>query len=245
MKFLRQAKGLQLICGLMISLSWMTTKAEAYYEGYLAEVFLTGAEYCPNGSLSADGGLQTVSENTSLYVLLGQRFGKVHFSQFLLPQLTPEDYFREFPKTGLRWCIWTQRGIFPTRPENRSDLSSNRVAGEILITATDFCPGGWQEHSAEAEFGGLLICRADGTAPELDLHIARLFLFEGATCPAKSLAADGALYPIRGNEPLFSLVRDSFGGNQTTEFAVPNKAAPGAGLIWCIVQDGQYPVRQY
>lgn len=58
---------------------------------------------------------------------------------------------------------------------------------------------------------------------------------------------DGTLLPIAQNQALFSLLGTTFGGDGTTNFALPNLTGPtdasGASLNWIIAMNGVYPSR--
>ncbi|WP_252258286.1 phage tail protein [Erythrobacter aurantius] len=80
-------------------------------EGYLAEVFVFAGNFCPRGSLPADGRLLSISQNTALFSLLGTMYGGDGRTTFALPKLDGMD-----DKDGrpVRFCIVTQ-GIYPSR----------------------------------------------------------------------------------------------------------------------------------
>jgi microcystin-dependent protein len=75
-------------------------------------------------------------------------------------------------------------------------------------------------------------------------------IFTGANfCPAGTIPLDGQLLEIKPNQALFSLIGTIYGGNGTTNFAVPKitgipTQASDAPLRGCIVGDkGMYPNR--
>lgn len=57
----------------------------------------------------------------------------------------------------------------------------------------------------------------------------------------------GQVLPIMEYQPLFTLLGTTYGGNGTTEFALPNlpgiKDASGATLNWIIAFEGIFPAR--
>jgi len=55
----------------------------------------------------------------------------------------------------------------------------------------------------------------------------------------------GQLLPINQNQALFSLLGTTFGGDGTTNFALPNLQgkAPASGLQYYIALNGVYPSR--
>jgi len=71
----------------------------------------------------------------------------------------------------------------------------------------------------------------------------RVFGFNFA--PVWWLPCDGRLLPISENQELFSLLGATFGGDGTTNFAVPDlrgMIAPFEPLTFCIAAQGVYPV---
>jgi len=64
--------------------------------------------------------------------------------------------------------------------------------------------------------------------------------------PAYWIPCDGQLLSISQNQTLFSLLGTNFGGDGTTNFAVPdlNQAAIGAYNKYYILNAGLYPSRQ-
>jgi hypothetical protein len=60
--------------------------------------------------------------------------------------------------------------------------------------------------------------------------------------PGNAILADGSLLPIQNNTALFTLIGNKFGGDGTTNFAVPNltKAAPN-GMAYSICLNGVFP----
>lgn len=84
-----------------------------------------------------------------------------------------------------------------------------------------------------------------------DAFIGEITLFSGRYCPVDWVDADGRVMPIRGNEALYSILGDSFGGDGRTNFALPDlrKSVPaavadaGKQLRYCIAVRGYYPMR--
>jgi len=96
-------------------------------------------------------------------------------------------------------------------------------------------------------------------------YIGEVRAFAFNFCPTGWLPADGRLLPITSYPALFSLVELYYGGNGTTDFALPNlsgaapigttagsapgqpaTAAPGANhrfltMTWCIAAQGTFP----
>lgn len=56
-------------------------------EMYVGQLFLMGTDYCPNGSMPANGALLNIVQNQALYALLGTRYGGNGSQTFGLPDL--------------------------------------------------------------------------------------------------------------------------------------------------------------
>ena len=71
------------IFGILGSMS----SASAQADPLLGQLMVTGATYCPNGWLEANGQLVAVSQNAALYSLLGTTYGGDGQTSFGLPDL--------------------------------------------------------------------------------------------------------------------------------------------------------------
>lgn len=73
--------------------------------------------------------------------------------------------------------------------------------------------------------------------------IGEIRLFPYSFAPAGWAFCQGQLLPIDQNENLFQLIGTKFGGNGTTNFALPNLqgAEPVPGTNYCISLFGIFP----
>lgn len=55
-----------------------------------------------------------------------------------------------------------------------------------------------------------------------DAYIGEIQAFAFGYCPQNWLPCDGRILPVQGNSTLFSLIGTYYGGNGTTNFALPN-----------------------
>lgn len=62
-------------------------QAMAQAEMYLGQVFLMGTNFCPRGSVLANGAIMSIQSNTALFSLLGTQFGGNGRDTFGLPDL--------------------------------------------------------------------------------------------------------------------------------------------------------------
>lgn len=102
-------------CLAAASLMAFATPAQAR-EGYLAEVFVFAGNFCPRGSLPADGRLLPISQNTALFSLLGITYGGDGRTTFGLPDLRNAmvSWTSNGDQIPMRYCVVTE-GIFPSR----------------------------------------------------------------------------------------------------------------------------------
>jgi microcystin-dependent protein len=78
-------------------------------------------------------------------------------------------------------------------------------------------------------------------------YVGEIDTFAFNFCPVGWLPLNGQLVPINGNAALFSLIGIDYGGNGTTNFAVPVAkpvfTANGVQLTQCIATSGVFPSR--
>jgi len=73
-------------CGLGLALL-ASLPARAQSEPFLAQLMLTGANYCPQGWAPAEGQLLPIAQNQALFALLGTTYGGNGQTTFALPDL--------------------------------------------------------------------------------------------------------------------------------------------------------------
>jgi len=83
----------------------------------------------------------------------------------------------------------------------------------------------------------------------MDFYLAQIILFGGNFVPRGWMACNGQLLPISQYTALFSLLGTQYGGDGTTNFALP-KLPPPAGVpsgstypAYLICVEGVYPQR--
>lgn len=70
-----------------LSLGAFAPSASAQAEMYLGQVFQAGFDYCPTGSMMANGQILSISQNSALFALLGTMYGGNGTTTFALPDL--------------------------------------------------------------------------------------------------------------------------------------------------------------
>ncbi len=79
----------------------------------------------------------------------------------------------------------------------------------------------------------------------MDYYMGLIALFPYSYAPMNWLLCDGQILSISENEVLFTLIRTDYGGNGSTNFALPNMLGlePIPGMNYYICNDGLFPVR--
>lgn len=95
------------VAAMALSAGIAATPAQAQ-DRYLAEVILVAQNFCPKGTLAADGKLLPIARNAALFSLLGTTYGGDGRTTFALPDLSGD------APDGMRYCVVTQ-GIYPSR----------------------------------------------------------------------------------------------------------------------------------
>jgi Phage Tail Collar Domain len=75
-------------------------------------------------------------------------------------------------------------------------------------------------------------------------YIGQVIMTAGSYCPAGWHAADGSLMPINQNQALYYVIRNTYGGDGKTTFALPNLKDVKLGnepFTWCIGVTGIFP----
>jgi len=108
-----------LLAGLCSGTAAISTASAQNY--YVSEIITLAANFCPVGTLPANGALLAISTNIALFSLLGTTYGGDGQQTFALPNLKPIYAFNGSgsvsPFTGapLTQCIVVS-GIYPSRP---------------------------------------------------------------------------------------------------------------------------------
>lgn len=69
------------------SLTAIAPAAQAGPDEYIGEIVTVGFNFCPRGTMEADGRLLPINENTALFSLLGTTYGGDGRTSFALPDL--------------------------------------------------------------------------------------------------------------------------------------------------------------
>jgi microcystin-dependent protein len=184
----------------------------------LGQIMIFAGNFAPMGWSFCDGSVLTIQSNTALFSILGTSFGGNGTTTFALPDLRG------------RIPMGVGALTSPVLPPS----SSTQVP--IITSIT-------QGQAAQGQTGALGVNYAiamSGTYPgqgggginSNGPMYGQVMMFGGNFAPAGWATCDGTLKDISANEALFSLLGTDFGGNGTSNFALPNlssRVPMGAG----------------
>lgn len=79
---------------------------------YLGSIWLFGGNFCPRGTMEANGALLEISQNSALFSLYGTNYGGDGRTTFGIPDLRLDE---DDPRFGvMRYCVATT-GTYPSR----------------------------------------------------------------------------------------------------------------------------------
>lgn len=197
----------QLVCKALIAVT-APPGPRAY--PMLGTVAMFGGNFAPEGWAVADGRLLAIAENVALFEAIGTTFGGDGVSTFALPNLvsgyTPDPNAPGSAPVGA--------GTPPGRPpvalgQKIPPDPKSGVAGlglNYLIS-----------------LGGLYPSRdGNGGFPPTDAVIGEVVAYAGLSVPSGWAQCDGSLLDINENQALFSLLGTTYGGDGSTNFALPD-----------------------
>ncbi|WP_405154339.1 InlB B-repeat-containing protein [Paenibacillus sp. FSL K6-0108] len=257
------------LSGLWNNISIVQQAHAAAANPYLGEIRLFPYRAVPTGWMPARGQTLSVSQNTTLFSLLGNKYGGDGSSTFALPNLTnaaPE---------GMGYYI-AMNGIFPSRDPDVI-YTQNAVLGEVRLFPYFFSPTGWLTAEGQNVNTSVYsnLYKMIGTTygsdkpdefklpnfPEINgVHYA---IFTNPANHAENgtgneyigeiipmlvslstknwILADGSTLGTNENQPLFSLLSTRFGGDGQVNFKVPNLNSSQSDLVYYVANEGAFP----
>ncbi|HEY1630187.1 MAG TPA: phage tail protein [Rhizomicrobium sp.] len=99
---------------------------------------------------------------------------------------------------------------------------------------------------ALAAASATLLYAGAASAQQANAYVSQIMPMAGSGCPRGWTAAEGQILPIAQNTVLFSLIRNTYGGDGKTTFALPNLKGGTIGpaaqpVAWCIATTGVLP----
>ncbi len=237
-------------------------------EPYLGEVLLFGGDFAPEGWDFCDGQLLSIAQNTALFSILGTTYGGNGQTTFALPDLQGRAAVEAGQGVGLPNVDLGQQYGTESTTLNLTQVPQH--AAPLADGGSTGVTGGSQQVNIQKPSLGLsYIIAEQGIFPSQNGGggnvplLGEIRLFAGNFAPGGWALCDGQLLSIAQNTALFSILGTTYGGNGTTNFALPDLrgrnpigTGQGAGLSSVILgQDvgnaavtlnvSQLPVQHY
>ena len=184
--------------------------------------------FAPNGTMFAHGQLLNIADYSSLFAIIGTTYGGDGINTFALPDLRGRtaigagNGFTVGQVVGSDQTYLTNANL-PTQVGGGgvpvSNYGPSLVLNPVIITQGLY-PSDGRDFDSE-----------ENTMSEI------IFFAGNYTSFRNALPAIGQVLPIASNQALFSLLGTSFGGNGTTNFALPDlrgRAVVGEGNGWTV-----------
>lgn len=174
---------------------------------FIGQVANFSGNFAPGGWMVADGSLLPIDENYELYSVIGTTYGGNGISTFALPNLI---------------------GRVAVGASNLNPLGTAFGENQTVLTAANLLgtPVNNDQASLSLNFlialQGLYPDRSDGAFDTDYATIGQVVEFAGNSAPEGWAFANGQLLPIAQNAALFSILGTTYGGNGTTNFALPD-----------------------
>ena len=170
-------------------------------EAILGSIGTFASSYAPRGWMLCEGQMLSVADYPALFSLLGTNWGGDGVSTFRLPDL---------------------RAAVPVGAETPRDVG--------LVQALPPPSDPSAVHALNLRYAicteGLYPSRGDGNVGygwgDGSVMLGTLLMWAGSFVPAGFLACDGAVYDIRANTALYSLLANTYGGDGRSTFGVPD-----------------------
>ena len=176
----------------------------------LGFIYDFAGNFVPSGSVLAAGQTLSTSTDIVLYNVFGTTYGGDGTSTFDLPDLNGQAIIGSGGSqqlgvdTGTATVTLTSEELPPPQGGGQSfnNLQPSLPVQTLIATSGVF--------------------PTDGSNSGIPAFLGEIANFAGNVVPAGWTVAAGQLLPINGNSALFSLLGTTYGGDGTTDFALPN-----------------------
>lgn len=208
------------------------------FGGTLGFVYNFAGNFAPSGTLSAQGQLLPISQNTALFSLLGTTYGGDGQTTYALPNLVG----RAVVGTGTGPGLSPQPLGAPTGSSSVSLTTAQLPAHDHTLAGGGVTgpTGGNQPFSnLQPSLPLTRVIATSGIYPTPNSGAGAAFIgqvatFAGNFAPGGWAAADGSLLSIAQNSALFSILGTTYGGDGVNTFALPDlrgRVSVGADAI--------------
>lgn len=179
---------------------------------YLGEIRLFAANFVPGRWLPCDGRLLSLQQNVGLFSLLGTTYGGDGVTNFALPDLRERVPIGRSPELELGAVVGSASLALTAQ-----QMPAHRHTMPLGATGS----GGGTDSLDNRQPG--LVLNILMTASSSDFYsFGEIVLYAGVLVPELNHPCDGRLLAIAQNSALYSKLGTTFGGNGTTNFALPD-----------------------
>jgi microcystin-dependent protein len=203
---------------------------QTVFEPFLGQMPLFAGNYAGNGAAIASGQLLPISQNTALFSLLGTNYGGDGQITFSLPDLRGRTPMGIGQGAGLTTRSLGQKQgqeivtmTAPQLPAHDHIVSFAPPFGYVTGTTGSNQPQNLVQPSIALQF----LIATNGEVPSITVTatnkmIGEIQLYAGTNVPGGWAPCNGQLLQVSAYPALFSVISNSFGGDGTTTFALPD-----------------------
>ena len=205
----------------------------------LGQLNLFAGTFNPGGTAGANGQLLSIAQNTALFSILGTTYGGNGVTTFALPDLQDRTAISFGQAPGL-----TNRNEGDEIGHETTTLTVGQLPAHVHTLPGGGVTGVTGSNLPFDNMGpstalnyiiavnGIFPPRDSGSTVSSDPFIGEVSLFAGNFAPGGWMFCNGQLLSISQNTALFSILGTTYGGNGTTNFALPDlrgRTIVGAG----------------
>ncbi|HEY2147198.1 MAG TPA: tail fiber protein, partial [Pirellulales bacterium] len=195
----------------------------------LGQLNLFAGTFNPGGTAGANGQLLSIAQNTALFSILGTTYGGNGVTTFALPDLQDRTAISFGQGPGL-----TNRNEGDEIGHEATTLTVGQLPAHVHTLPGGGVTGATGGNLPFDNMGpstalnyiiavnGIFPPRDSGSTVSSDPFIGEVSLFAGNFAPSWWMLCNGQLLSISQNTALFSILGTTYGGNGTTNSALPN-----------------------
>lgn len=194
--------------------------------GLIGQISAFAGNFAPNGTVACEGQLLSIAQYTALFAVIGTIYGGDGVTTFALPDLRGRTPIGTGNGVTLGQVIGAENTALttanlPVAMGGSAAPISNfgpSLGINFAIALSGIFPSRNQEAIKDGDSAGGTVSTEAGEPP----YLGEIIMFAGNFAPSGYALANGQLLPIASNQALFSLLGTQYGGNGTTNFALPN-----------------------
>lgn len=194
--------------------------------GFIGQVSAFAGNFAPNGTFACEGQLLSIAEYSALFAIIGTTYGGDGQTTFALPDLRGRTPVHTGNGVSLGQVLGTETTTLTTAnlpvEMGGSATPVSNYGPSLGLNFAIALSGIFPSQNARELKGSAaepdLVYTEAGDPP----NIGEIIMFAGNFAPSGYALANGQLLPINQNQALFALLGTTYGGNGTTNFALPN-----------------------